>query len=376
VADPIAIDLFAGAGGISLGVEQAGYTTVAALDNDPVATATLNLNRARFFPALPSTEPLDITAVDPYEVMQSVGITSGDLDLLVGGPPCVAFSKSGFHLDYKRAGQDPRASLLDDYLRFLAAMRPKAYLVENVFGLAYRNHSAPFFERLTTGIRALGYSLTYEVLNAADYGVPQNRQRLFLIGSRDGRRLQLPAPTHWGEHERRVKVRRTHGLRPHVTAGEVLADLETTPEPGDAVNGKYGHLLPDIPPGGNYLHFTAEKGHPSPLFNWRSRYWTFLLKLDPGRPSSTIQSQPGPYVGPFHWESRRLRVPELTRLQGFPDNYEFVGNRRQIQVQIGNSVPPPLSYAVASAIRAQMESDPQTADVGEPSQLSLLASVS
>ena len=215
--------------------------------------------------------------------------------------------------------------------------------MENVFGLAYRNHSAPFFDRLTSGIRALGYSLTYDVLNAADYGVPQNRQRLFLIGSRDGRRTSPSSAHPLGTARASREASSSGKLQPHFTAGEALADLETEPEAEEAVNGKYGHLLPEIPPGGNYLHFTEHEGDPNPQFEWRTRYWTFLLKLDPSRPSSTIQSQPGPYVGPFHWEGRRLRVPELKRLQGFPDDYEFVGNRRQVQVQVGNSVPPPLS---------------------------------
>ena len=359
---PTAIDLFSGAGGISIGVEQAGYTTLAAIDNFPVAAETLNRNRASYFPELRHVVPLDITQIDPMNVLAENGLVPGELDLLVGGPPCVAFSKSGFHLDYKLAGQDPKASLLDDYFRFLSIMQPKAFMMENVFGLAYRNHSAPFFRRLTDGIKSLGYSLTYGVLNAADFGVPQNRQRLFLIGSRDGRALSLPNPTHWGRLERRVTTADSRIQKPHVTSGEVLVDLETSEEPEETINGKYGHLLSDIPEGGNYLYFTERAGHPNPLFEWRSRYWTFLLKLDPKRPSSTIQSQPGPYVGPFHWENRRLRTPELKRLQGFPDEYQLAGSRRDIQVQIGNSVPPKLSLAVAKAIRQQMETDQTRSD--------------
>jgi DNA (cytosine-5)-methyltransferase 1 len=116
-------------------------------------------------------------------------------------------------------------------------------------------------------------------------------------------------------------------------------------------------LLPEIPPGRNYLHYTAHEGHPNPLFEWRSRYWTFLLKLDPDRPCPTIQGQPGPYVGPFHWDNRRLRIPELKRLQGFPDDYELDGNRREIQLQIGNSVPPPLARSVAQAILKQLNGE-------------------
>lgn len=131
--------------------------------------------------------------------------------------------------------------------------------------------------------------------------------------------------------------------------------LRTRPEPEEEVAGQFGHLLPAIPPGENYLHFTAERGHPQPRFKWRSRYWTFLLKLDPKRPSSTIQGQPGPYVGPFHWDSRRLRIPELKRLQAFPDDFEVTGSRGGVQLQVGNSVPPPLGAIVAGSIREQLE---------------------
>jgi DNA (cytosine-5)-methyltransferase 1 len=349
-----AFSLFTGAGGLDLGVEGAGYSVISAIENDPTAVHTLNLNRERFFPALPEVEPMDITQLDPQAVMRDLGIGPGEVDLLVGGPPCVAFSKSGFHLDYKREGRDPRAGLLGDYLRFLEAIRPEAYLLENVFGLAYRNQSAPFFDALIEGIRSLGYSVTYEVLNAADYGVPQNRQRLFVIGRRGGCPFSLPAPTHWGEHERRLPPDHVAELLHHVTAREALRGLRTRPEPTEEVNGRYGHLLPEIPPGRNYLHFTAHEGHPKPLFKWRSRYWTFLLKLDPNRPASTLQGQPGPYVGPFHWKNRRLRVPELKRLQGFPDDFKFAGSRRDIQLQIGNSVPPLLVAKIAEAIREQL----------------------
>lgn len=116
------------------------------------------------------------------------------------------------------------------------------------------------------------------------------------------------------------------------------------------MRGQWGHLLPEIPPGGNYLHLTAERGHPKPTFEWRSRYWSFLLKLDPERPAPTIQAQPGPNVGPFHWDNRRLRVPELRRLFTFPDDFAFVGRRSSVQAQIGNSVPPLLAQRVGECI--------------------------
>jgi DNA (cytosine-5)-methyltransferase 1 len=351
----IAVSLFAGAGGLDLGVEAAGFDVVDAIESDSAAVATLNQNRQRWYPQLPEIEPLDITTLDAGSVMRERGLEAGDADLLVGGPPCVAFSKSGFHLEYKREGRDPRAGLLGDYLRFLATLQPSAYLIENVYGLAYRNQSAPFFNSLLDGIRELGYSVTYGVLNAADHGVPQNRQRLFIVGARDGLPLKLPGPTHWGQHERRRPPIDVDQLLPHVTAAEALAGVRSKPEPEESVNGKYGHLLPEIPPGRNYLHYTAHEGHPAPLFDWRSRYWTFLLKLDPKRPAPTIQAQPGPYVGPFHWRNRRLRAKELLRLQGFPDGYVVTGTRKQVQAQVGNSVPPMLAEVVATAIRRQLK---------------------
>jgi DNA (cytosine-5)-methyltransferase 1 len=135
-----------------------------------------------------------------------------------------------------------------------------------------------------------------------------------------------------------------------VTTGEALDGLITEPEPEEIVRGSWGHLLPEIPPGDNYLFFTEERGHPDPIFKWRSRYWSFLLKLDPGKPSPTIQAQPGPNVGPFHWENRRLRVPELRRLFAFPDDFVFVGKRASVQSQVGNSVPPLLAQRVATQV--------------------------
>ena len=158
---PRALSLFSGAGGLDLGVEAAGYDVVYAVENDATAVRTLNENRERWFPALAPVTPLDITALDPAAVMHNLGIAPGDLNLLVGGPPCVAFSKSGFHLEYKREGRDPKADLLGDYLKFLDALRPQAYLIENVFGLAYRNKSAGFFDALRKGIERLGYSFTF-----------------------------------------------------------------------------------------------------------------------------------------------------------------------------------------------------------------------
>jgi len=355
-----AISLFSGAGGLDLGVEGAGFRTTVAVEWDEDAADTMEKNASVFFPGLNEVVRDDLY---PLATGSGIGITTPDIlraggfgrrerpDLLVGGPPCVAFSKSGFWLEWKRYGVDPAASLLQAYTRVLAEARPRHFILENVYALTFDNRaSKPAFERLLREIDAAGYRFRWQVLNAADYGVPQARPRLFVLGAAKSEKLpELPAPTHYGEWERRKTA---GGSRPHVTAGEVLDGLFSEPEVEEVVRGRWGRLLPEIPPGGNYLYYTTERGHPDPIFQWRSRYWSFLLKLDPKRPSPTIQAQPGPNVGPFHWDDRRLRVAELRRLFTFPDSFTFVGRRASVQSQIGNSVPPSLGRTVAEAIAA------------------------
>lgn len=355
-----AISLFSGAGGLDLGIEAAGFSTVAAVEWGQDAADTMEKNAPQFFPALREVVRADLYplaagssgGITTRDILRAGGLTSRERpDLLIGGPPCVAFSKSGFWLDWKRDGIDPASSLLQAYTRVLAEARPRFFILENVYALTFDNRaSRPAFSRLLQEIEACGYRFGWKVLNAADHGVPQARPRLFIVGSRKRDALpELPEPTHHGQWERR---KTEGGPLPHVTTGEALADLISEPELEEVVRGSWGHLLPDIPPGDNYLHFTAERGHPDPVFEWRSRYWSFLLKLDPGRPSPTIQAQPGPNVGPFHWDNRRLRVPELRRLFTFPDEFAFVGRRASVQAQLGNSVPPLLAEKVARSVAA------------------------
>jgi DNA (cytosine-5)-methyltransferase 1 len=347
-----AISLFSGAGGLDLGVERAGYRVLAALEYDADAAATL---RANFRDA--AVLERDIRGVDTAELLETAGLAAGEADLLVGGPPCTPFSKSGNWLEYKRTGKDTNADLLDHYLRILAETQPRAFLLENVFGLAYRNHNAFWLKRLLSMFRELGYHVDHRVLLAADYGVPQRRQRLFILGSRD-HAPTFPTATHSGPHETRRNWDET--LPRHVCSGEAIGDLakrDDLSEPEELVCGTFAHLLPQVPAGDNYLHFTAKRGHPEPLFEWRSRYWNFLLKLDPQQPSPTIQAQPGPWVGPFHWHNRRLRLAEIKRLQTFPDVYEVVGSRRSAQIQIGNAVPPLLAEQIGSSLAALARGD-------------------
>lgn len=344
----VAISLFSGAGGLDLGVEQAGYQVRAAVERYPDATLTMEKN----FPHLASAViRSDILDVPTSEILRAAGLRNAARpDLLVGGPPCTPFSKSGFWLDWKRAGLDPEASLLQAYTRVLREARPRKFILENVYALTYNNlASKGAYERLLREITEAGYDYRAKVLNAADHGVPQSRPRLFVIGAEKGSHLpDHPEPTHGGNWERRTTG---NADRPHVTTGEALHGLVTDPEPGEVLRGQYRHLLAEIPPGDNYLYYTAERGHPHPQFRWRSRFWSFLLKLDPDRPSPTIQAQPGSNVGPFHWENRRLRLAEVKRLFTFPDNFEFVGSRNSAQYMLGNSVPPLLAQRVAEAVR-------------------------
>ncbi|BCB86241.1 DNA cytosine methyltransferase [Phytohabitans suffuscus] len=348
----IAISLFAGAGGLDRGTEDAGYEVRAAVewDRDAAATMEKNFDHLRS-PVIQG----DIMGVPTEQILAAAGLAEDERpDLLIGGPPCTPFSKSGFWLEWKREGLDPTASLLQAYTRVLREARPRRFVLENVYALTYNNKaSRPAYERLMREIDEAGYHCTAKVLNAADYGVPQARPRLFVLGVPKSDLLpRHPEPSHGGRWERRTVG---NSERPHKTAGEALEGLITEPEPSETVGGKYGHLLPGIPPGDNYLFYTERRGHPDPQFRWRSKYWSFLLKLSPDRPAPTIQAQPGPYIGPFHWDNRRLRVGELKRLFTFPDDFEFVGSRNSVQAQIGNCVPPLLAKRVILALHGEAE---------------------
>ena len=144
-------------------------------------------------------------------------------------------------------------------------------------------------------------------------------------------------------------------LKPWVTCREVIGDLDIDlPEDINMQAGsKHKNLLKEIPPGQNYLYFTEKRGHPNPQFKWRSRYWSFLLKLSPDRPSWTIQASFSNNQGPFHWKNRFLRLSEIKRIQTFPDDYEILGTFKDQWRQVGNAVPPLLVKKIALAIKKQ-----------------------
>lgn len=363
------VSLFSGAGGLDLAVELAGTDGIIKSPSQSVGPYSIRVATDYSSQAMdslvsnfPETNPIigDIRGVSAASILEAGGISAGDASLVVGGPPCTPFSKSGFWLAEKRESRDPNASLLEEYVRMVAQIRPEAFVLENVQALTYKTHRIAF-QNLIRALSEIGYNPQWKVLSAADFGVPQLRKRVFIVGRRDGRKFDFPEPTHGGPSETsrdwdRSKI-------PHVTAGEALAGIEANPEYGEIVSGKYGELAAEVPPGFNYLWHT-ERYQGRDEFKWRSRYWTFLLKLSPDKPSSTLQAQPGPYVGPFHWENvvddegneraRRLRVPEIKKLMTFPAEYQFTGSRLEIQRQIGNAVPVALGRAVMSSLATQL----------------------
>ena len=363
------LSLFSGAGCLDLAVEKCaegrgGLGAVAAhplsvavaTDYEARALASLSAN----FPSVP-TICADIRDLSTRDLLDVAGVSKGEAELVVGGPPCTPFSKSGFWLEEKRNSADPNASLLDEYARIVTEARPRAFILENVQGLTYATHRAQL-ERVLGQLTRAGYRPHYKVLVAADYGDPQLRRRVFVVGRRDGAEFRFPEPTHsgWSEHARAFD--RTK--KPYVTAMEAIGSLmRGLPEAGEVVEGTYAELLAEIPPGQNYLWHTERYGGRN-VFKWRSRYWTFLLRLDPERPSTTLQAQPGPWVGPFHWanvvtvdgvvRARRLRVPELLKLMSLPRDFVLQGDRATVQRQLGNAVPLELGKAVVGALATQL----------------------
>jgi DNA (cytosine-5)-methyltransferase 1 len=340
---PKLISLFSGAGGLDYGFEAAGFETAVALEIDPDCCRTLRCSRS--WPIIQR----DIIYVSTGEILGRAHARRGADDLvLLAGPPCQPFSKSGWwsNGDSRRL-MDPRASTLEAYLRVLEEALPVAFLLENVEGLAYRGKNEGL-ELLLSRIEAINcrqgtrYEPVVLRVNAADYGVPQLRTRVLLVGFREGGRFRTPPATHGNGL----------GLEPHHTAWDAIGGLA----PGNEdvrVKGKWAELLPSIPEGHNYLYHT-NRMDGLPLFGWRRRYWSFLLKLAKNKPSWTIQAQPGPATGPFHWESRLLTIRELCRLQTFPDDVQIMGSRLSAVRQLGNAVPSLLGEVIGRAMLEQL----------------------
>ena len=342
------VSLFTGVGGLDYGFEAAGFETAVALEIDKGCCRELARNRA--WPVITD----DVHQVATDQLLNVARLRTGVADVLIGGPPCQPFSKSGYWVNGD-AGRlaDRRADTLAAYLRILEEAQPRALLLENVYGLAYRGKDEGL-DRILSGIREINlrtganYQPCWQVLNAADYGVPQQRERVFIVASRDGKRFRFPNPTHGAPGERGL------GQEPYRTTWDAIGDLPALPNDHElTAGGKWAELLPSIPEGQNYL-FHTRRGQGLPLFGWRTRYWNFLLKLAKDRPSWTLQAQPGSATGPFHWTSRKLSTRELARLQTLPDGLAWQVSRSEAQKMLGNAVPSLLAEVMAREIAIQL----------------------
>lgn len=332
---PTHLSIFSGLGGMDLGLESAGFRSVGCVEIDPVARRSLKANRGDLWP-LRGEDVLDLaTELRPSEL----GLERGELTLLSGGPPCQPYSKAAMWSGTAWSGTaDPRALPLNGFLALVHTMEPEAILIENVPGFVRGPRSA-----LSVVEAALGrineeagtaYDVSWLIVDASQYGVPQHRSRCILVAFRDGNRFVMPEPT--------------HGQNP-ITAWDAIGELDDDDrcEP----TGRWAQLLPSIPEGENYLWHTR-RGGGLPLFGWRTRYWSFLLKLAQAKPAWTLPAQPGPSTGPFHWDNRPLTVKEMLRLQSFPPEWLVEGTRREQVRQVGNAAPPLLCEVVGLAVLA------------------------
>ena len=324
------VSIFSGAGGLDVGAMNAGARIIACIENDPDAAETLRINEVADDRNVFEN---DIENVD-FEQWRDDPDT-----ILIGGPPCQPFSKNGYWVknDNRLIDDDPR-NMLGQFLRAVSELEPSGFLFENVESIR-RPTNRETFDRFVAAIENLGYARTVYSANSADFGVPQKRKRVFVFGVRGARhRIPDPVPTHGDPREPDL----LNGFAPHLGVGNFIENFSRKKfaEPQeDASGGTFFHELINVPAGRNYIALSKLENYDGRTFRTGGRFWNFLQKLHPDKPSITIAAQPGPWVGPFHWKNRRLRVPEIAAIQTFPDGYRFAGNRRSVQKQIGNAVP-------------------------------------
>lgn len=380
-----AVDLFCGAGGLTEGFKAAGYEVVYALDRDPDCCDTYALNHPEV-----TLERAPIDRFTPAELSRRIGRS---VDVVIGGPSCQGFSTAGRrHGAWVRA-DDERNNLWSYMLKLVEQLKPRAFVLENVPGMVYWKEGE-FGGKILKGFRDAGYVVDFQILLAADFGVPQVRRRVLMVGRRGKKGFVFPEPTHLGGFrrdslEKWESERRRRKLLRHVTCWEAIADL---PALGDGegaqtaiypvvrsltpyarkMKGKstvvHDHevfamaeahqaLIRWVPQGGTWRDIP---GHllPERFYGMRRTDSSTLLgRLDPGRPAYTITTSfhnvtVGCYVHP--WEDRTLSVREGARLQSFPDRYRFEGTLTSRYRQVGNAVPPMVAEAVGRELARQL----------------------
>jgi len=338
------ISLFSGAGGMDLGLETAGFNALYVTDIDDHSCRTLEAAKLRSIelhkPFLRSAkiEKADIRDASGNKILRSLKLKPGQVDLLCGGPPCQAFSVFG----KRRGREDPRGSLVFEYLRVLSEVKPKAFVFENVYGLLTIENGKIFDElcnRLRKPTRGLSYELSIFRVNAADYGVPQYRDRVFIIGHSAGLKVPEIRPI-CGPKDLLDGL----GLFAHRTVMDALRNL---PPIGDVtMNNHVGRSQSN----------RIITRYASMSSGERDRH-TRINKLDLTKPSFTIivGSDAGGGKGHIHpIEPREVTPRESARIQTFPDWWGFSGTSRHPIRQVGNAVPPLLAAAIGNAIRVYL----------------------
>lgn len=344
---PKVIDLFCGAGGLALGLERAGFQISASVEMDEKACKTYRRN---FGDHLIET---DIHQLSVSDLLKFADMSVGECKLLAGGPPC-----QGFSVQRRGSDEDPRNDLVLQYLRFVEGIMPEFFLMENVSGLM-STRGKPFLDKILTRVAELGYVTHLTKVEAADYGVPQMRKRVILVGERAtvGTALfQFPAPNVKNENYRTVR--------------DVIADLPSPPKdgtphpfvPNHAREGRLSALnlerIQHVPPGGGREHIPEHLQLACHRNNPGHRHMDVYGRLAWDKPSGTITARfdsftRGKFAHPV--EHRSLTLREGARLQTFPDTFVFDGNREEVAKQIGNAVPPVLAEVLGAAVLVALE---------------------
>lgn len=328
------IELFAGAGGLALGVENAGFESLGLIEFDKSASETLKLNR-------PNWRVIndDIANISCLDLEEYFNIKKGELDLLSGGAPCQAFSYAG-----KRLGlEDARGTLFYHYATFLQKLQPKMFLFENVKGLLSHDKGKTY-ATITDIFAQTGYTIQKAVLNAWDYGVPQKRERLITIGIRN----DLLDKIHFSFPKK-------HDYKP------VLRDilLDCPDSPGVSYGENKRKIFELVPPGGYWRDIDPEiaKAYMKSCWNMGGGRTGILRRMSLDEPSLTVLTSPSQkQTERCHpLEARPFKIRENARCQSFPDNWQFCGNIHAQYKQIGNAVPVNLAYEIANEIHKSLE---------------------
>lgn len=340
-----AVDLFCGAGGFSLAARNLGIEVVAALENNHYAAATYHHNFIEGSRRPPLLFEGDILAISPEAFMQAANLTPGGVDIIMGGPPCQGFSTHRI----KGAGiDDPRNTLLLRYFEYVQAIRPRYFLVENVPGLLWPRHEE-YLQRFYKLATEAGYHVSPpQVLNARDYGVPQNRKRVFILGTAGGHTLPdwPPRPTHFAPESSQV---RAEGLPAWCTAAQVFATELANDDP-NAIHLNHRPEMVEVfrstPLNGGSRQQSCRV---LPCHRNHNGHKDVYGRINPDAPGPTMTTAcTNPSKGRFLHPTQHhgITVRHAARFQTFPETFTFKGGIMAASAQVGNAVPIDLGMAV------------------------------